>query len=89
MEPRPKSNSRSRTCRALAAPAILVGAAGLALAGCSRNHTLETGYQYQPLNSSSIERRAFYADPYSIEARRAQAQRQRRAREAGNLPGLQ
>ena len=39
--------------------------------GCS-NYELETGYRYRPLNSSTIERRAFYADPYSIEAQQAQ-----------------
>lgn len=48
------------------------------LAGCE-SHRLETGYEYQPLNSSSVERRAFYADPYSLEARRAEAERQQAA----------
>jgi hypothetical protein len=42
-------------------------------AGCA-DHRLETGYRYRPLNSSAIERRAFYADPYSIEARQAEAE---------------
>lgn len=47
---------------------MLVGAAGCA------DRRLETGYGYRPLNSSPIERRAFYADPYSIEARQAEAE---------------
>ena len=60
------------------------------IGGCflfKRSHSLETGYQYQPLNSTNIQRRAFYADPYSIEARRAQAERQQQADEQS--PALQ
>ena len=49
------------------------------LAGCSdKPRQLETGYRYEPLNSTSVQRRAFYADPYSIEARRAEMERQQR-----------
>lgn len=54
------------------APLALVGLLGIA--GCAE-HRLETGYRYRPLNSSAIERRAFYADPYSMEAQQAEAQR--------------
>ena len=53
------------------------------------SHSLETGYQYQPLNSTNLQRRAFYADPYSIVARRAQAERQQQARDAQSPRGLQ
>jgi hypothetical protein len=69
---------------------LLLGAAAVA-PGCSLfrpDHTLETGYQYQPLNTSVVQRRAFYADPYSVEARRAEAERQQRARDMGALPGM-
>jgi hypothetical protein len=53
-------------------------ASGL-LAGCSNKpRELETGYRYEPLNSTTVQRRAFYADPYSIEARRAEMERQQR-----------
>ncbi len=65
---------------------LLIGYA--AHAGCRSSHTLETGYKYQPLNSTTVERRAFYADPYSIEARRAEAERQQRARDSATLPGM-
>jgi hypothetical protein len=42
-------------------------AAGLAfwLAGCG--YELETGYKYRPLNSTSVQRRGYYASPYSPE----------------------
>jgi hypothetical protein len=71
---------------------ILLACVAAPAPGCAlfrKQHTLETGYQYQPLNSTSVQRRAFYADPYSIEARRAEAERQQRARDMGTLPGLQ
>ena len=61
---------------------LLLGASGLVWlgpAGCgSKPRTLETGYRYQPLNSTTVQRRAFYADPYSLEARRAEMERQER-----------
>ena len=53
--------------------------AGLLPLGCkSKPKTLETGYRYDPLNSTTVQRRAFYADPYSVEARRAEMERQQR-----------
>ena len=57
-------------------PAGIVAATGfvLAVAGCS-THELESGYAYRPLNSSTVERRAFYADPYSLDARRAESEK--------------
>lgn len=75
------------TCLLLAAATV----ATTCSIGCSLfrpDHTLETGYQYEPLNSTSVQRRAFYADPYSIEARRAEAERQQRARDMGALQGI-
>ncbi|MBC7783117.1 MAG: hypothetical protein H7144_04695 [Burkholderiales bacterium] len=44
------------------------------LCGCS-NKTLETGYTYTPLGDSSTQRRGYYADPFSPEARAAQQDR--------------
>ncbi len=44
------------------------------LAGCSDNK-LETGYAYTPLGDSNSKRRGYYADPFSPEARAAQAER--------------
>ena len=40
--------------------------------GTGSGGRLETGYRYRPLNSTVVERRAFYADPYSVEARMAE-----------------
>lgn len=79
---------RPRATRRLAGGALAYAAIVVALlaGGCgSKTHTLESGYVYEPLNSTSVERRAFYADPYSIEARRAEAERQQRASEGSPL----
>lgn len=64
--------SRPPAVHGLSLLAALAGAA-LVLAGCSAGSggRLETGYRYRPLNSTSVERRAFYSDPYSVEARLA------------------
>lgn len=43
-----------------------------ALAGCRPSNQLETGYRYTPLGSTESQRRAFYADPFSADARRAE-----------------
>ena len=40
------------------------------LAGCG-SRKLETGYQYTPLGSTPVQRRAYYAGPFSPEAREA------------------
>lgn len=39
--------------------------AAILLAGCGMQ--LETGYQYRPLNASAIQRRAYYASPFTAE----------------------
>lgn len=39
--------------------------AGLLLAGCGMD--LETDYHYRPLNASAVQRRAYYASPFSPE----------------------
>jgi len=39
--------------------------------GCARQ-TLETGYKFTPLGASPTQRRAYYAGPFSPEARQAQ-----------------
>ena len=46
----------------------------VATLGCGGPNRLETGYVYTPLNTSPVEQRAFYADPYSGEAQRAAAE---------------
>ncbi len=51
------------------AAALLLG--GLAIIGCGGANRLETGYAYTPLRATEVQRRAFYADPYSGEAQRA------------------
>lgn len=59
------------------------------VSGCGER-TLETGYQYRPLSSTEVQRRAFYADPYSIEAQRAAAERRSGSgtdRRPTSLPG--
>ena len=42
-------------------------------AGCSDR--LETGYKPRPLGASGTERRGYYADPFSPEAREAAVKR--------------
>ena len=39
--------------------------------GCNKGQ-LETGYKYSPLGSTNSQRRAYYAGPFSPEARQAQ-----------------
>lgn len=50
--------------------AVLSSFALLPLSGCGSNK-LETGYRYSPLGESAIQRRAYYAGPFSPEARAA------------------
>jgi hypothetical protein len=52
----------------LAMPAFL--SLGFLAAGCSME--LETGYKYRPLNASSVQRRGYYASPYTQEKAAAQ-----------------
>ena len=70
---------RSRFAAALAALAVLPS---LALTGC-RGGTLESGYAYRPLDSTTVERRGFYADAYSLDARRAESERKSTGGSAG------
>ncbi|MEM8873482.1 MAG: hypothetical protein AAGD32_04405 [Planctomycetota bacterium] len=46
---------------------------GLAVPGCGSNK-LETGYRIRPLKASEAEQRAFYAGPFTPEARAAQVE---------------
>ena len=48
----------------------LLALAGASSIGCSSNK-LETGYVYTPLGSTPSQRRAYYAGPFSPEAREA------------------
>ncbi len=51
---------------------ILLGGTVLASAGCNSNQ-LETGYVFTPIGSpTSAQRKAFFANPFSPEARAAQ-----------------
>lgn len=61
----------------LAAPASIC-----ALAGCGGKQ-LETGYTFTPLGDSPAQRRAYYAGPFSPEARNAMISEQR---EGGSGP---
>lgn len=58
------------------------------LPGCGQDK-LETGYVYTPLGDSTSKRRGYYADPFSPEARAAQAERPADAADAGGrrVPG--
>ena len=42
-----------------------VFAPGFLSTGCSME--LETGYKYRPLNATPVQRRGYYASPYSME----------------------
>jgi hypothetical protein len=55
------------------ATAAALGLTLLTLAGCSSK--LETGYEPRKLGMGSAERRALYVDPYTAEAREAQAEK--------------
>lgn len=46
-----------------------------ACAGLGCGGKLETGYRYRPLGESQAQRRAYYAGPFSPEARAAQMER--------------
>lgn len=48
--------------------------AGLFLSGCGVQ--LETGYQYRPLSASAVQRRAYYASPFTQEKIAAQQEKQ-------------
>ena len=60
----------ARTMRISAGTLLTLTAAALLSAGCGSNK-LETGYTYSPLDSSATQRRAYYAGPFSPEARAA------------------
>ena len=80
----PVADRRRNVTLAAVALIGLIGAASLA--GCGEQR-LESGYAYRPLNSSLVERRAFYVDPYSLEARRAEAEAGPDRSPAGGRPG--
>ena len=44
---------------------LAVAAGGVFLASCGNE--LETGYKYRPLGATAVQRRAYYASPYSPE----------------------
>lgn len=49
-------------------------ALALFLGGCGMQ--LETGYQYRPLNASAVQRRAYYASPFTQEKTAAEQEKQ-------------
>ncbi|MEM1012863.1 MAG: hypothetical protein AAGI46_11670 [Planctomycetota bacterium] len=54
--------------------ATSLGGLALLLGGCSSGvNRLETGYRYQSLNDTEFDRMAYYVDPFSTEARVAEA----------------
>jgi hypothetical protein len=55
---------------ALLGSIVLAGLGALATAGCGMD--LETGYKYRPLGASAVERRGYYASPYSAEKNAAE-----------------
>ncbi len=60
---------------ALAGGLLAIALCGL-LVGCTSNGgRLETGYRYRPIGATTFERRAFYTDRFSVEARQADAYR--------------
>jgi hypothetical protein len=65
----------TRTLRWITVGLLAVGSTSLV--GCKGNNTLETGYEFTPLGASPAMRRAFYAGPFSAEAREAQIERGR------------
>jgi len=69
------------------ATALSAGFCCAILGGCGGPQKLETGYQFTPLGASPAERRAFYAGPFSAEAREAQIERERGAQSGGAQVG--
>ena len=55
------------------------------LAGCSS--TLETGYKPRKIGASSVERRSYYASPFTPEARAAEMQRDKESEGSTPRPG--
>lgn len=82
MTHRRANESTRKTLSALLLGAALTGG----LLGC-RGRQLETGYVYTPLGSSPTQRRAYYAGPFSDEARAAQAERQTDLESRRPVPG--
>ncbi len=55
--------------------------------GC-RTDQLETGYKYTPLGDSPARQKAYYAGPFSKEAREAQAENRTETEERRVRPGM-
>jgi len=67
--------------RRAAAPLLIA----LLICGCETE--LETGYKYRPLGDSAVQRRAYYASPFSVEKAAADQERQQNKQPAS--PGAQ
>jgi hypothetical protein len=55
------------------------------IAGCGMD--LETGYKYRPLGASAVERRAYYASPYSPEKNAAEQEHKQVTPSLGGAAG--
>jgi len=53
--------------------------------GCGMD--LETGYKYRPLGASAVERRAYYASPYSPEKNAAEQEHKSSTPSLGGAAG--
>ena len=60
---------------------VFVGFAG----GCGMD--LETGYKYRPLGASAVERRGYYASPYSAEKNAAEQEHKQSTPSFGGAAG--
>jgi|SRR6185312_7988969 len=65
---------------------VMCGGVLLVMGGCGMQ--LETGYTYRPLDASAVQRRAYYASPYSPEKTAAQQENKQNGAHAGGMtPG--
>ncbi len=63
--------------------ALLIGA-GLLIGGCGME--LETGYKYRPLSATPVQRRAYYASPFSPEKTAAEQEQRQGGPKAAPAP---
>lgn len=60
---------------------VMSGSVLLATGGCGMQ--LETGYTYRPLDASAVQRRAYYASPFSPEKAAAQQENKQNGAHVG------
>lgn len=59
----------------------------LGSSGCGKSHTLETGYNYRPLNATPTEIRGYYAGRFTPAARAAAMERSEELARRRPTPG--